>query len=55
MPMLQNFTSISQQKKRVRRTSAQPSKLTLDILRNFARTYSPNDACLSEKAKLILS
>ena len=55
MPMNQNSTSNSHPKKRVRRVYAQPSAVTLEFLRNFARTYSPVEEQMGEKAKMILN
>jgi len=43
MPTLQNFTSKSNPQKKVRRIYAQPSQATLEFLRNFARTYTPDE------------
>ena len=55
MPMTHNFTSISHPQKRVRRVYAHPSLNTLEFLRNFARTYNPDETKLGEKSEVILN
>jgi len=53
--MEKNSTPISDPQKRVRRIYAQPSKATLDFLKNFARTYSPNEDLPVKKFKIVFN
>jgi len=53
--MNQNSTPNSRPERRVRRVCAKPSENTLELLRNFARTYTPNVDHLREKEKLVLN
>jgi len=55
MPMNQISTPISPLKKRVRRVCAQPSTSTLEFLRNFARTYTPQEDVSKDDTILILN